>query len=133
MRFAVSSPSGALLMQRGVAKRELAAARVYVLNFQVGAAITLPVPFFGPVILIKSAWLVMNEKGELTDTEHVQILCHEFCHVRQILDWGTAVYMARHLWARVRTRSLLAKSAPEESECYEVTRTVEAHYRGPGP
>ena len=133
MRFAVSSPSGALLMQRGVAERELTAARVYVLNFQVGAAITLPVPFFGPVILIKSAWLAWDDAGELTDTEHVKVLCHEYCHVRQILDWGTMAYAARHLWARVRTRSLLAKSAPEESECYEVTRTVEAHYRRPGP
>ena len=53
--------------------------------------------------------------------------------VRQILDWGSAVYAAMHLWARVRTLSLLARSAPEESECYDVTRTVEAHYRGTGP
>ena len=130
MRFQATSPSGAFLMQRGVSERELAAARVFVFNFQVGAAITLPLPFFGPVILIKRAWLAKDVAGELADTEHVKILCHEFCHVRQILAWGTCAYAAKHLWARVRTLSLSAKSAPVESECYDVQRAVGAHYRG---
>lgn len=130
MRFQANSPSGALLMQRGVGEPELAKARVYVFNFQVGAAITLPLPFFGAVILIKGAWLARDTAGELTDTEHVKMLCHEFCHVRQILAWGTCAYAAKHLWARVRTFSLLANSAPEEAECYDVQRAVEAHYRG---
>ena len=129
MRIRSGSRGERILTSHGVGLREIEATRIYVLNFQKGAAITLALPFLGPTILIKRAWLGLDENNELTDSWHMQMLCHELCHVRQMQEWGSLRYMARHLLARIKTRSVLAKSAPEERECYEVQERVAQHYR----
>ena len=105
------------------------AARIYAFDMQLGAAVTLPIPILGPVILIKREWLVFDDDGELADEERIRMLRHELCHVRQILDWGGLAYMRRQLWARVKTRNLYASAAPEESECYSAEAEVKAFYR----
>ena len=132
MKIALESPSAELLKSHGVLERELERARILVLNFQFGAAFTLPLPFLGPTIFIKRKWLRRDERGELEDSERIKMLCHELCHVRQILGWGGLVYLARHLFARLRTLSIYARSASEESECYCVQARVEEHYRRGG-
>lgn len=73
---------------------------------QPGAAITLPVPFCGPVIFHKRPL-----EGAL--------LRHELCHVRQLRRWGNIPYVCKHVWARVTSRSLMAKDHPVEKECYD--------------
>ena len=129
MRIRLGSASAELLTKHGVASRELKAARIFVFDFQLGEAITLPFPILGPAILIKRKWLVYNDDDELSDVESIKMLRHEFCHVRQILDWGGLAYLRRHLFARLKTRSLYAMNAPEESECYWAQAQVEAYYR----
>ena len=129
MKIALDSPSAQRLMQHGVKRRELKAARIYVFNMQLGGAITLPFPIVGPVILIKRKWLVFDDDDELEDSAMLRLLRHELCHVRQILDWGGLAYLRRQLWARVKTLSLYAKTAPEESVCYSAQAKVLAFYR----
>ena len=129
MKIALESPSAERLMQHGVDPGELKATRIYVFDMQLGAAITLPVPVLGPIILIKRKRLVFDEDNELEDSGRLAILRHELCHVSQILDWGGLAYMRRQLWARVKTRNLYAKTAPEESVCYSAQAKVEAFYR----
>ena len=80
-------------------------ARIFIFNCQLGGAITLPFPFLGPSILIKRKWLVYNNDNELQDSESIRLLRHEFCHVRQMLEWGTFTYLRRHILARFKTRS----------------------------
>lgn len=133
MKIALESPSAQRLMQHGVRHRELKAARIYVFDMQLGAAITLPIPILGPTILIKRSWLVFDDDDELEDSARLRILRHELCHVRQILDWGGLAYMRRQLWARVKTLSLYAKTAPEESVCYSAQAKVLAFYRSRQP
>ena len=58
------------------------------------------------------------------------MLRHELCHVRQIQDWGGLAYIRRHIWARIKTRSILARTAIEESVCYSAQAKVTAFYRG---
>ena len=111
-----------------VGLRELKAAHIFVFDMQVGAAITLPFPILGPVILIKRKWLVFGDDDELEDSARIRIQRHELCHVRQILDWGALPYLRRQLWARVRTLNLYAKTTPEESVCYTAQARVAAHY-----
>ena len=53
--------------------------------------------------------------------------------MRQILDWGGLTYVRRQVWARVKTRDLYAKAAPEESSCYSAEAKVEGYYRVRGP
>ena len=129
VQTASESPSAQRLMQHGVDARELEAARIYVLDMQLGAAITLPIPILGPTILIKGKRLVFDEEGELEDSARLAVLRHELCHVRQILDWGGLAYMRRQLRARVKTLNLYARTAPEESVCYSAQAKVEAFYR----
>ena len=47
---------------------------------------------------------------------------HELCHVAQARRWGFLGYWRRHLAARLRTRSLLAKDDPVEVEAYAAER-----------
>ena len=133
MKIPLDSSSGQRLMQHGVERRELNAARIYVFNMQLGGAITLPFPFLGPVILIKRRWLVFDDEDELEDSPRIRILRHELCHVRQLLDWGGLAYMRRQVWARIKTLSLYAKTAPEESVCYSAQAKVQAFYRNRRP
>ncbi len=130
MKLQPDAPSASRLMQHGVEPPELKAARIYVFDWQAGAAITLAVPLLGPVILIKCRWLVYDADGELADGESLKKLRHEMCHVRQILDWGGLTYIRRQLWARVKTGSLYARASPEESECYAAEAKVTCFYRG---
>ena len=73
-----------------------------------GRGLTLPVPFFGIIIFVL--------RGHEQDAT---LLAHEWCHVRQIRRWGAWGYLARHLWARIVTRSLWAYDHSIERECYE--------------
>ena len=132
MKIDLESPSAELLKKHNVAKRELKAARIFVFGYQFGAAITLPIPILGPTILIKRKWLVYDDNDELEDAESIKMLRHELCHVRQILDWGGLAYVRRHILARIKTRNLYARSAPEESDCYWAQAQVEAHYHQGG-
>ena len=93
MKISLVSPSADRLIKHGVKTRELKATRIFVFNMQVGDAITLPFPILGPVILIKRRWLVFDDDDELEDSVKIKMLRHEFCHVRQIQDWGGIAYM----------------------------------------
>ncbi len=130
MKIQPDGPSAERLRKHDVKLRELKAAHIFVLDWQAGAAITLPFPILGPVILIKRKWLVFDDEDELADDRSLKKLRHEFCHVRQILDWGGLTYMRRQVWARFKTRNLYAKTAPEESACYSAEAKVEGYYRG---
>lgn len=132
MKLQPDTPSASRLMRHGVELSELQAARIYVFDWQVGAAITLAVPLLGPVILIKRRWLVYDDDGELADDESLKKLRHEMCHVRQILEWGGLAYLRRQLWARVKTGSLYARASSEESECYTAEANVTRFYRSQG-
>ena len=77
--------------------------------------------------------LVFDDDDELVDSARLSILRHELCHVRQMPDWGALAYICRQLWARVKTRSLYAKTAPEESVCYSALAKVLAFYRNRRP
>ena len=128
MKIKLDSDSAARLKKHDVGVRELKAVHIFVFDMQAGAAITLPIPILGPVILIKRKWLVFDDDDELEDSARIRILRHELCHVRQILDWGALAYMRRQIWARVKTLNLYAETAPEESVCYTAQAKAAAHY-----
>ncbi len=103
----------------GVDPENLATTRFITFNLQLGDAITLPIPFVGPVVLIKSKFLEFDGH-ELKDAPSLWLLRHELCHVAQIRRWGSLGYVLKHLWARMRTRSILATDSDVEAECYEI-------------
>ena len=133
MRIRTDSSSAQRLRAHGVTDDEMEKARIFVFNQQAGAAITLPIPLLGPTIFIKKKHLVFEpavDGGEpqLEDGPSIALLRHEFCHVGQILEWGSLMYMARQVWARVRSRNLYAKETPEEAPCYQAEREAREHY-----
>lgn len=84
-----------------------------VLPWQLGGAFTLPGR--GPVLAV----IRYRRAAVLTDPRWQHLRTHEWCHVRQLLSWGKRAYVRRQILARVRTMSLLARSDPVESDCYD--------------
>ena len=97
-------------------------------DLQPGAAGAFPLSGRTAVILAKSRYLPQDSAGRLRDGRHVALLRHEFCHVRQMLEWGTMTYLGRHIAARIRTRSILARDSDVERPCYEAQYRAQAEY-----
>lgn len=81
--------------------------RLLALLLPFGLAITLPMPR-------RHQWILARRK--LREDE----LRHEFAHCWQVLDWGAFTYLARHIWARLKARSLTAVTSDVEFPCYKV-------------
>ena len=132
MRFAPDSVSGLRLIAHEVGEAEIAATQFFRWNFQIGGAITLPLPFLGTCVFIKSKHLVLDENGDLDKAGTISIPVHELCHSAQIAEWGAFTYLRRQIWARIKTFNVYAKSSPEEKPCYEKQDTVGERLSGGG-
>ena len=133
LKITPESEAGKTLMSFGVTADELEAATFGKLDWQSGAAVTLALPFGGCLILAKSKYLKTDEKGELPVTYSLNLLRHELCHVNQVKRWGFFGYWRRQLWARVQTRSLLARESDAERPCYEAQREAQEALRKTHP
>ena len=128
MKISPDSVVGRRLLGFGVTREELAATHVFRWDFQVGAAVTLPLAGDAALILAKSGYVPQEAPGVLGDGRHVALLRHEFCHVRQIREWGALDYLGKHIAARIETRSILARESDVERSCYEAQYRAEAEY-----
>ena len=128
MKISPDSVAGKRLLGFGVTDSELAKARLLHWNAQLGGAITVALPFGRVVILMKSRYLPVGSDGQLIDGPHLPLVRHEFCHVAQIQRWGFFRYWAMQLWARVQTRSVLARESAVERPCYEAEAEAAAEY-----
>lgn len=128
MNISPNSVVGRRLLGFGVAEEELAATHVFRWDLQLGAALVVPLSDHTAVILVKSRYVPQCSEGELCDGRHVPLLRHEFCHVRQIREWGALAYLGRHIAARIKTRSILARDSDVEKPCYEAQYRALAEY-----
>ena len=128
MKISPDSGVGRRLLGFGVTEEEIAATHVFCWDMQVGAAVTLPLPNGAAVVLAKDRYLPQDPTGRLQDGRHVALLRHEFCHVRQIREWGVLTYLGKHIAARIQTRSILARDSDVERPCYEAQRRALAEY-----
>jgi hypothetical protein len=119
MKISPLSPAGRKLLSLGVGEAELNAASFHRFNWQVGGAITLAMPGGRCLIMMKSKYLKTDESGQLVVSRLLHLHRHELCHVAQAQRWGFFGYWRRQLWARIATRSLLAKDSDVERPCYE--------------
>ena len=128
MRFAPDSVTGRRLRQHGVSSKALEKTRIYALGWQPVPVWTLPIPFFGCIILIQRTLLDQELDGELADSAALAPLTHQLVHAHQRLEWGFYLYLWRHLWARVVPRGVPIRYRQVEREAYELARQVEEHY-----
>lgn len=128
MKILPDSTVGQRLTAFGVAPNEMAATHVFCWNLQAGGALTLPLSNQTAVILAKRRYLPQTQEGELQDGRHIALVRHEFCHVRQIRDWGAITYLIKHVWARIKTRSILAVDSDVERPCYEAQARALVEY-----
>ena len=128
MRIQSDSIVGQRLLGFGVTEEEMAATHVFRWEWQFGAAVTLPLLNGPAVILAKSRYVPQASVGVLSDGRHVALIRHEFCHVRQVREWGAVTYIGRHIAARIKTRSILARESDVERPCYEAQYRAEAEY-----
>ena len=128
MEISPDSVVGRRLLGFGVTGEEIAATRVFQWDLQLGAALTLPLSDHTAVILAKDRYVPLDSRGQLLDGRHVALLVHEFCHVRQIREWGALTYLGKHIAARIETRSILARESDVERPCYEAQRRALAEY-----
>ena len=127
MRFAPDSISGRRLRQYGISSKALEKTHVFGVQLQPVPALTLPVPFFGCIILIRKNLLEIGQDGELADSPALAPLVHRFCHAHQRLEWGLLLYLWRHLQSRVYRRGVPLWHRQAERECYEAARLVLEH------
>ena len=128
MKISPDSVVGRRLLGFGVTEEELAATYVFRWDLQPGAAGTFPLSDRKAVILAKSRYLPQDRDGRLRDGCHIALLAHEFCHVRQLREWGAPAYLGRHGAARIETRSILARDSDVEKRCYEAQRRALTEY-----
>ncbi len=128
MKIQPDSVAGRRLLAFGVTEEEMAATHVFCWDCQFGAAVTLPLSDRAAVILAKSRYLPQASVGVLSDGRHVALIRHEFCHVRQVREWGALKYICRHIAARIKTRSILARESDVEKPCYEAQARALAEY-----
>ena len=107
------SDLGRRLIASGVPEVDLLHTRIRVWRFQ--GALTAALPGGRATILCPRTW-IEDQKG------YGYAWRHETVHVAQAARWGFVGYWRRHLAARLRTRSLLAKDDPVEIEAYEAER-----------
>ena len=119
MRIDPASDAGKLFLEMGVPEEDLRAVRFLGFNWQTGGAVTLALPFWGAAVLVKTKYLTVGEDGHLELNRHLALLRHEMVHVRQRAEWGFLRYWAKQLWARVKTRSILAPDSDVEKPGYE--------------
>lgn len=120
VRIEAGSPAGQFLISQGVSEAALGAAKFRVLNWQAGDALTVMWPLGSATIFVRSRFLELGADGELEVSRRLPLLRHELFHVQQGLDWGFFGYWAKHLWARVRHRSISAKKSSVEAPAYVV-------------
>lgn len=122
MKISPASVAGRRLLGWGVTEDELRRTRFYAFDLQAGGAITIALPMKRAAVLMKRKYLVRTQQGELADGRHLALVRHELCHVSQVKRWGLFGYWARHLWARIQSRTLLAEKTFAEAPCYEAQR-----------
>lgn len=126
VRIRTDSPAGQFLVSQGVSASVLDSTRFRSLNWQAGDALTVVWPFGRATVFIRSRFLEADPAGDLPVDRNLPLIRHELFHVQQGQEWGFLSYWARHLWARVRHRSISAKESSVEAPAYEVHRTAHA-------
>ncbi len=124
VRISPTSAAGQFLLSQGVPESVLTAATFRALNQQMGAALTVVWPTRNATVLIKSKYIETDESGEIPVTYKLALIRHELYHVEQGQQWGFIGYWARHLWARIRHLSVMAKSSSVEAPAYELQATA---------
>ena len=119
LRIKPDSPAGRFMLGQGVSRADLEAATIKTLNRQFGHALTVTWPWGGATIYLKESRMPNIVDGEIAVDDRLPLLRHELVHVEQGRKWGFAGYWARHLWARVRHRSVLAQTSAAERPAYE--------------
>jgi hypothetical protein len=119
MKINPQGRAGQALISWGVTERDLRAASFFKCNLQFGGAITLALPMGRCIVLPRSKYLKPGPDGELPVDGSLALIRHELCHVAQARQWGFFGYWRRQLWARVKSRSLLAANSDAERPCYE--------------
>lgn len=126
VRITSTSPAGQFLISQGVSESHLDAARFTKLNWQFGDALTVVWPFGRATIFMKSRFLETDDSGEFPVGRNLGLIRHELHHVEQGHNWGFIKYWARHLWARIKHRSISAKQSSVEAPAYELQRAAYA-------
>ncbi|MBI4202253.1 MAG: hypothetical protein HY532_03960 [Chloroflexi bacterium] len=128
MRISPESTSGTRLRKYGVSVKALRSTTLVRVWWMPLAAVTIPLPIGGCMMVVRRRALVRDSEGALADSGALAPLVHQFCHVHQRLEWGFALYIARHVWNRLAPRGVPEQALQVEREAYRAAReVVEAH------
>ena len=126
LRISPSSAAGQFLTSQGVSESVLESAKFRVLNWQAGDALTVVWPNRNATVFVRSRYIETDDAGELPISWKLALIRHELYHVEQGQQWGFFKYWARHLWARVKHRSISAKNSSVEAPAYVLQRQARA-------
>ncbi len=129
MRIVPNTASEIRLRRHGVSTQALAKSRIHLVRWLPKGSFTVPLPFFGVAILMRRGLLKWDAEEELADGPELAPLVHQLCHAHQRLEWGFALYLWRHLRARIRQRTVPSRISQVERECYQAERATLEYYR----
>ncbi len=125
MRILSTSAAGAELQTFGVSTGHLDRTTFWGWRKPfISGGLTVVLPFGKTIVIIESRYLRKDADGELIIDRQIALPRHELCHVQQGEDWGVLGYWRRHIWARIKSRSMGAKETDVERHCYEALRKV---------
>ena len=129
MKILSTTAAGAELQTFGVSAAHLDSTRFWGWRKPfIHGGITLVLPMGKAIVIIEARYLRKDADGELIVDRQIALLRHELCHVQQGEDWGVLGYWSRHIWARIKSRSMGAKENDVERHCYEALREVAAKH-----
>jgi len=129
MRISAESVSGIRLRNQGVASKTLNRVSVYQVLWLPKPGMTIPLPFFGAIILLRRGFLRLNSDGDIEEVPELVHLIHQLCHVHQRLEWGLLPYLWRHVQTRIRRGYTSVRFTQVERECYKATQQALEFYK----
>lgn len=118
MKYTKETITGSFLREFGISSKTLEHTRIILVPYIPFPAFTCPSIFGNPVVFISEKKLKFNKEKQIKDKKSLAFVLYQYCHAHQLLEWGSFLYLWRHFYHRIFSRSTPVRHSHVERECY---------------